>query len=229
MEALKTVTIPSNGVFNNGVKEFTLDMIGFEEEKKIFASTSRDAVDEVLSACIKKPENFDVKTLTLEDKQYLLYQLRIHSYGPEYHIIVGGEEIKIDLNDMELISLPEDFTMSPVTLPICGDTVEFRYLTVGQIDKIRTYAEQKAETLKAPYSEIVYELTKASQIATINGETKDNNSKVAWLKGLKGRDLAMLNNAQAKIVFGYTGKIEVDGKKVQVPMTGEFFRPRYDD
>lgn len=234
MESLRECVLPSNGYLTNGVKVFNLDAIGFDQEKKIFSSATEQALDEVLQECIKEPKDFDVTTLTEQDRQFLLFQLRIHSYGDDYHVKVGGKEYVVSLENMDIIELEEGDATIKGKLPMAGDEFTIQFPTVGQIRKIKRYAEEKSQKLHLNYGDLYYEALKASTIGEINGEHKDTTYKVQWLKTLKGRDLAYIDHVSKKAKYGYTGTVPVeleDGSMTEatVRMTGEFFRPRFDD
>lgn len=237
MEITREIELPSNGAFYP-IKKITLDAIGFDQEKKIFGSGTETALDDVINECVLSPKGFDVTGVSHRDREYILYQLRIHSYGPEYHVKVrdNGEvvEKEISLEDMEVITLPDDFELPKGKLPIKGDEFTITAPTVAQSRHCREYALEKAEKLNQSFDDVYYEQTKALMIGTVNGEPLDVNSRINWLKSLKGRDLAYVDHILDKLNYGYTGAVKValdDGTETeaQVRITSEFFRPRFDD
>lgn len=240
MENLITkVKLPSNGVFNPAYKgDITLDMMGFEEEKIAYGATDDEAIDIVINRCVKSPENFDASSLLPQDRRFILMKLRIHTYGDEYHVIVreNGENVeeKISLDDIEVKELPEDFKIPSGTLPISGDKIQIRPLTVADLRKIDDYARDKAEKMNLSFSDVRYEAVSAKRIGTINGESRTSVEVLNWLRSLKGKDLAYIRYLVDKIDFGYASTVHIkckDGveRDVFVRMTGEFFRPRFDD
>lgn len=233
------VTLPSRGVFNPAHREpIILDMMGFEEEKIAFGSSTEEAIDEVLKRCIKSPADFDVSALTQEDRKFLLWKLRIHSYGDDYHVryLENGEYVdkKISLNDVVVDELDEDFVIPGGKLPLAGNQITIKVLSIGEIRKIESYCREKADKLGISYSELRIETMMAKRIDTVDGEHLDAVKAVQFLKGLKGRDLAYIDYLTRQIKFGFRDTIEVEnksGQKVLAPVriTGEFFRPRFDD
>lgn len=239
MEGLTTkVKLPSNGRLNPSLGEpIVMDMMGFEEEKVAFGADTDEALDEVLKMCIKSPENFDVTALTPADRRFLLMKLRIHTYGDEYHVKanVNGviEDVKISLDDIEVKELPDDFEIPKGKLPVAGNEVVVKVLTVGEIRKIESICRDKADKFGSSYKELRYETMRAKRIATIDGEKKTTDEVLRFLKGLKGKDLAYLDYLNNQVAFGYSNFIDVKingvWQTVPVVMTGEFFRPRFDD
>lgn len=238
-EITMKVYLPSRGKFNPAHAEpIVLDMMGFEEEKIAFGSSTEEALDEVLKRCIKSPENFDVTELTPEDRRFLMYKLRIHSYGDEYHVRYkeNGEyvETKISMDDIEVVELPDNFEIPGGKLPMNGSDIRIKVLTTGEIRKINNYCREKADKLGLNYSELRVEAMMAKRIDTVNGEALDTKDAIQFLKGLKGRDLAFIDYLINKIDYGYRDTVKVTtktGNVIDVPfrMTGEFFRPRFDD
>lgn len=240
MEGLTTVVrLPSHGVFNpEWSGDIVLDMMGFEEEKMAFGAGTDEALDEVINRCVKSPEGFDASQLTPPDRRFMLMKLRIHTYGDGYHVDVeennGEVEEKISLDDIEIKELPEDFEMPHGKLPTSGDEVAVRLLTVAERRKIDDYATDKARKLGRPFSEIRYETLSAKGIASVNGKEMTTSEADRYLHQLKGKDLAYIRYLQDKFDFGFgttvTHKCK-DGvtREIYVRMTGEFFRPRFDD
>jgi hypothetical protein len=243
-ELLTTVRLPSKGLLNPEDPVYggpiTLDMMGFEQEKMVFGSNADNVLDKMLKSVIKT-EGVDLDQLTPFDKHYLLVQERIHSYGDEYHIKYQcpycgvEEEHVIDLNDIPVIELPDDF-VEPIegTLPLCGKKVGVKLLRQKDRKAIDNEIRLKADKLKKNPQDLRYELRFVKSIVTIDGEQPNVGEREALVRSLKGRDLAYLDHLIKKTVFGYAAEALTTcsscGENFEVPfvMTSEFFRPRFD-
>ena len=82
------VNLPSDGKLygeGSGLDTVVLRAMTTQELKMIFGSGD-DRMSAMLKACITDPIDFDVSGLIDADYMYLLIQLRIVTFGPEYKI-----------------------------------------------------------------------------------------------------------------------------------------------
>lgn len=238
-EYLTEVSLPSRGFFNPELKgkKIVMDMLDFECEKTAFGSTSEESLDFILKHCIKSPE-INLDSLTQEDKNFLLWKLRIHSYGSDYYARVtfpsGIHEMKVNLDDVEIKELPDNFQMPSGVLPLSKNTVVIHHLTVGEFKKLREYCKDKSEKINKPYSELFYEASFVKRIESVNGEKLNFSDALRFVNDLRGVDLAYIDHLSKKVDFGFTSRVKVkspeygDGEGI-VRITSEFFRPIFDD
>lgn len=243
-ELLTTVYLPSKGKLNVDEPAYAgpidLDMMGFEQEKMIFGSNSEGAIDKMLNSVIKT-EGISIDKMAPQDKHFLLVKERIHSYGPDYHITYEcphcgkEEEHVINMNDIPVLELPDDF-IEPIecTLPLSGTKLGLRLLRNSDKKAIDNEIRMKAEKLKLNPSEMRYELRKVKAIVTIDGKEPSLGERQALVRGLKGRDLAYFDHVLNKIQFGFSSTVlttctSCNGEfEVPFVLTSEFFRPRFD-
>lgn len=239
-ELLENVLLPSRGKYNAKLaRPITIDMLDFECEKLVFGSQTEEAIDEVLRMVVKKPEDFDPLELTEEDRRYLLWQIRIHSYGDQYHgyyVDDNGntQKVKVSLDNMVCKTLPDDYKNPSGTLPKSKVRVELKEITTGEMRKIEEYCQEKAEKLNVDYSVLRYEAVRVRRLSKVNGKLLSTNDALDFLQSLTGVDLAYIDWLYSKVgSYGYQGYVEesIGGKmrRVSISMNGEFFRPDFDD
>ena len=120
-----SITLPSRGVFNEGIKEVKIRPFTYEDER-ILRSVTRvnegiKAVSTLMERCI---EGISYSDLSLYDKHYLLFKLREISYGNEYPVGIEcqhcGEEnsLAIELDQLKVDYANEGMEYpTPVVLP----------------------------------------------------------------------------------------------------------------
>ena len=221
--------------------DITIKMISALQEKRLFGSSGQvDLIDTILKECIVKPDiNIDI--LMPADKHFLLTKLRIHTYGPQYHVMgtnpvsEKSEEHLISLNDVPVIELNGEFK-DPITveLPVSGDTVELKVLRSGDYKRIRQRVKRLSKEMNIPSGEQEYITRLAASIVSVNGQALQGTQKEQYVQNLMGRDTAEIKRLVNQYKFGLSDYISVtspvNGEEYDVPvlMTGEFFRPRYD-
>lgn len=130
--------------------------------------------------------------------------------------------------------LPDDFTMPSGKLPLTKSEVKIHFPTVGERRAITKYCKDKADKLNLDYKELEYEALLAKYIASVDGEELTTQDTLAFIRDLKGIDLAYIKHLIDKVDLGYPTELEIiddkHGKGTGVlRITGEFFRPRFDD
>lgn len=220
-----------------------LRMIGVEDEAEYLGSPTEDTLNQLLQACVIEPEGFNANELVEADRYCLLRELRIHSYGDQYHIntqcpFCGHEESdkSVSLDDVPVIELDEDYKEPiEVALPILGKTVGVRSLRSADRKKIAQDARMRAKAQKKKPHVIEYVERIVKQIVTVDGEELKRPDKLKLVRGMSGRDRAVIEQTLSKYQFGCTDLLDIEcaecGKNYEAPvnMTGEFFRPRFDE
>jgi hypothetical protein len=245
-EYVHTVTLPTRAKIYNeayGIPEdITLRAISTKEEKVLYGSSGDKALDRVIKACIVEPKAINLDHLVAADKHYLLMQLRIHTYGADYHVEYKcpncGEthEYEVDLSEQPVHELAEDFE-EPIKfkLPVNGDELTVKMLRGTDLEEIEKRAKRLKKGAKAIDGDITYILRMARYIQTINGEEMGDVERQGYVESLHGKDSAYFWHQINKIKLGYDPEVEETCKGCQeditfiLPMTVEFFRPRFDD
>lgn len=238
---LTTVTLPSKGLLYSDIKpEFTLRSMGVSEEKMIFGSNNANSVQRALRACIVEPKNVNFSELLSADEHFLLLKLRIHTFGPDYHIVgkcseCGKKsEYDINLDDLIVHELDDNFT-EPIEmkLPDSGDKIQVRLLRNEDIDAVEKQAKRLSRSIKVNQGEIEYVLRMARMIKVINKEEQDPVSAQSYVESMTSRDSAYFWSILDDIRIGYESRLTVtcpecgEEFEVFVPINSEFFRPKF--
>ena len=236
----KTFQLPSSGVFG-GPKEITLRAMTTREEKILLTARDFSVFERLVESCTVKPKDLNIGLLHQSDLMYLVFALRELTFGNTYsQEIVCPEcgskyESIIDIADMNLTFLDTESLDSKlkVKLPVSGDTLQLKLLSVGDIRKIDKMIKNKTAKgrLKDPEGyEIIVKLMET--IVSINDEDFESQEyKQNYVETLNLRDLNVIQNTLADIDFGLdtTNTIVCDkcGEEVEVRglICPEFFHP----
>ena len=122
------------------------------------------------------PTDFNVYNLLPFESKYLLYRLRVLTYGSEHTFkdrcpSCGNiNDIDVNLNDITVVEVPDDFSLIfdvPV-LPITGTKIKCKLLTEGELKSLRKKAD---EIKKNTNNEMVdIDILWESRIVSINGK-----------------------------------------------------------
>lgn len=242
---VKEVVLPSKGVFYKDHPELAgaikLRMLTGDDEKLVFGSSTQKLTKTILERAIVEPK-FDTDILLPADRQFLFMQLRIFTYGDDYHLKVkcpncpGYQEVKINLtDDLVVHELPEDFdTKLEIELPVCKKKLVCKYLTVEDVERIATRAKNFAKKSNAQAGEFEFIFRKAWRIVSIDGKEEDFAAREKFVRGLVGHDSAYLDFKFDELKLGYDYEVTVKcptcGEDIETvfEMNSEFFRPRFD-
>lgn len=236
-----TVTLPSMGILYKEDKipaEVTVRGMTTKEEKILYASQGGDVFQKILSNCITEPSNIDVKKLIAADEMFLIMQLRMVTYGPEYKVSAvcphcgARETYKINLSEFETDFLPDDFEEPiKIELPRSGDVLSVKILRNEDSDFVEKHARKFAKQFNLNYREVEYVNRMAKYIIAINDEPVDFNTARDYVENMMSMDSAkfwsVLNSIKvgldttANVVCSSCGE-EFD---FVMPITSEFFRP----
>lgn len=221
--------------------DIKIKMITGLMEKKIYGTSSPAILDELIEECVVSPK-IKAGDLTPDDKQFILIQIRMHSYGYEYH--VEGEcpscgykkDYLSGLDKMGYKEISKDWVEPvEVKLPMAKDTLMVRALRVKdqKIINDRVKRLSKEASVKAAEQEFIS--TMAQTIVSINGEDKMITEKESYIQNLTSRDLLALKRALKPLTgYGYDGIVHLTcescGEEFEAPVVlgYEFFHPRLD-
>lgn len=250
IESLSTVTetyvLPTKGKLDDIPDRVTLRMMTTHEEKMRTGSRASywKTMSEIINRCIVDPKGIDSYNLTVVDFVFLLYKLRIHSYGNMYKLNISRKcsecgtlisDVDVDLDKLKVTyiddggkSFSEPFT---IKLPMLKWKVGCRMLRVRELDEI----DKEVEDILQKYPD--YEGDPAlprrllRQIVTVDGEAIDYAVLEEIVDKLPAVDENAISKEFEKIDFGMdlAAKIKCPscGKEYIVPLkyTDEFFRP----
>lgn len=236
----KEVDVPSNGWFG-GPKKVTLRAMMVSEEKILYTAKDFSFIKKIVKACCVEPKDLDIKTLHPNDLIYLLYAIRLITFGSKYtderKCPECGlkQDIEIDISEMEMTQLKTEGLEDrlKVKLPVNGDTLQLKLLSQGDLDDIdrKVNAGVNKGTIREPGSyEFTMKLKKT--IDTINDEPFESEAhKIAYIEKLNARDLAAIQATLGKIEFGFDTTVYTEcvgcGAEMEVAGTicPEFFHP----
>lgn len=240
------VTLPSNGRLYDGTIPDSVLMRAMttQEEKMLYGSTSgNERLKSMIKACILEPADFDINGLVLADFQYLLFQMRIITYGPEYKIDTicpycnHSNAMTINLAEDLLVSeLPDDFVEPiPLTLPVSKDKIECKLLRLRDNNTVDKLAKKVAKNGRTSQNEVAFMYRLAKSIVSLNGNSIDFPEAQEYVQEMHARDSAYINYKLDQIELGYDTEVEIEAcgqcgeaYEVNLPMTSEFFRPSFD-
>lgn len=236
----KEVDVPSNGWFG-GPKKVTLRAMMVSEEKILYTAKDFNFIKKLVKACCIEPKDLDIKTLHPNDLIYLLYAIRLITFGSKFTDERKCPEcglkqtIEIDISDMEMTQLETEGLEEKlkVKLPVMGDELQLKLLSQGEIDDIDrkiSAGANKGTIRNAGEYEFISRLKKSIDLK--NGEQFESEAhKLAFIEKLNARDLAAIQATLGKIEFGFDTTVyrECCSCGAEMEVTGticpEFFHP----
>ena len=197
---------------------------------------------DMIDDCIVSKKDMSVYDMCLADYQYLLYKLRIVTYGPEYVVSTvcpycgKVNTYTIDLDRLKIKTYSESLKkLLEFELPVSKKIVKLRWQTPRLIDETEKKTKEQ-NTLSSDTSESAILYNVMSLIDTIDGVTFDDTKKEIFVRKLamrdtntiiqKGRKLLTAMGLDTKITETCSGcNTEFD---FSLPITGEFFGPTVD-
>lgn len=238
---LLTIHLPSKGKPYPDNPELAgpinISMLTTKDEKRLYGSNVEGALSDLVKECTDP--SVDPDLLTVPDLDYILWNLRIHTYGDQYStkhqcpVCGHSHEYFYSLLDMPVATLDDDFVL-PMTLdplPISGDVLEVTFLTnkdIAKIDKIVKERVSRNPKLSEQAERDV--LAIASTVKSINGESKSTPEVESYLNDLFAKDSSFIEHKLGKVEYGYQYRITQDcpncNSTIEVPvyMTSNFFR-----
>lgn len=246
-ELSQVITLPSRGLLNPEIPggELTQRCMMVADQKFLSGSnqSASSALHQLIQRTTTAPEGFDVSNLTLYDTLFLLFKLRILSYGDTYKFRTRcpecGQKIDVTLNLSELPveTLEEGFADDlVVTLPHRKDKVYTKLLTNRDHEDIAK--EVKRRKRRSPEDESEYILRIVASIEKIQ-LAKDKSVLThpidieRYVSNLTDLDASAIIATRDKVVYGITPVVEYtcpecrEDIDVSVQFSSDFFRPQF--
>ena len=174
-------------------KHEMLRLSATEESHKIMA--------QIIDDCIETDFGISSYDLCLGDFQFLLFKLRIVTFGNNYELLgkcpfCGFEQTyKIDLDSLETKEYTNSYEeLKHLTLPVGGEELLLTYQTPRMLDRINTkmreYRKRHRDLDENPT--ILYNIM--SVIDEVNGEIPDAIELEEWIKELPLADATAIVN-----------------------------------
>lgn len=237
-------TLPSKGlIYEEEVNpEVVLNSMTTRHEMLRLSTTedSQKIMAQIIDDCIDSDLGISAYDLCLGDFQYLMFMLRVVTFGNEYELrgrcpYCGFEQTtKINLDELEVKEYDDSLAdLLEITLPKTGSKVKLTLQTPRILDRISTkvkeYRRRHKDSDENPV--ILYNI-----LASID-EVEDKNSNAfmleEWVKNLPLADTnAIINridliNNKIGIDLNVEGACKICGTTYQVPfrINQTFFRP----
>ena len=244
-EFKQEVILPSKGLLNPEISDGkVVQRCMMVTDQKALSGTNQSAssaLNQLIQRTIVSPEDFNVDDLTMPDTIYLLFKLRVLSYGKDYTFRTRCPEcgkkidVTIDLSELPVTTLEEDYEKDlTVTLPHRGDIVHTKFLTnrdLADIDK-----EIKRRKKRNPNDDSAYILRLVNAIEKI--ELVKEKTELThpldierYVETLTDLDATVIMSTRDAVDFGMAPAVEYvcpecnSDIDVSVQFSGEFFRP----
>lgn len=197
-----------------------------------------DMIDDCL---IEKP-GISAYDMCLGDYQFLLYKLRVVTYGPDYKIQSicphCGElnRLTVNLDSLKINEYEDSFKSSlEFQLPISKKLVKLRWQTPRMLDDIeKKTKESNSKSADTTESAILYNVM--SLIESVDGVVYDDAKKELFVRKLPMRDTSFILNKAKKhlsvlgidTTISHTCSSCKNDYTLALPITGEFFGPTED-
>lgn len=156
----------------------TLKAIQRKDKKKVLLSDADDMLLALLQNAIVHPTSFNVFDLLPFESEYLLYRLKVLTYGNEHTFnevcphCGKTNSVTINLNDIPIEPVPDDFkTVFDIPpLPVSGDVITCKMLTEGENIAIQNEIKKMQEATGNDQFDI--DILWEYRIVAINGNNK---------------------------------------------------------
>ena len=198
--------LPSNGEIYGDIEvnpSVTLgSMKARHEMLRLSASDeSNKIMAEIIDDCLESDLGISSYDLCLGDFQFLLFKLRIVTFGPDYE--VGGrcpfcgfdQTVKVNLDELEDKFAPENYEeMKSIILPVSGEEVRLTYQTPRILDRVNVKVKEYRRRNRGEDINPVILFNIMSVIETIDGEEMDAFDLEDWIMNLHLADANELIN-----------------------------------
>ena len=238
-------TLPSKGlIYEESVNpEVVLSSMTTRHEMLRLSATedSQKIMSQIIDDCIDSDLGISSYDLCLGDFQYLLFMLRVVTFGNEYELngrcpFCGfNQNISINLDEMRVKEYDNSLAeLLEVKLPKRGNKVKLTLQTPRMLDRINTKIKEYRKKHKDSDENPAILYTIMASIEEIDGETPNQFSLEEWIKNLPLADTNVLINRidlinnQIGIDLDVESECRICGTEYLIPfrINQTFFRPR---
>lgn len=241
-------TLPSKGKVYPAEKKVNANIrlrsMTTEEEMKRLGHSSRvyKMFSDMIDDCLVEKPGISTYDMCLGDYLFLLYKLRVVTYGSDYTIqsycpLCGNiNKITVNLDNLKINSYDDSMNKSlEIELPVTKRIVKLRRQTPRMLDEIEKLTkEQNSKSSDASESAILFNTMYL--IDTVDGVAYDDVKKEVFVRELPMRDTNYILQKGKKLIsqigidttFTHTCEHCQRDYKVTLPITGEFFGPTED-
>ena len=244
----ESVSLPSKGLLYSkedcptGVLDIRAMTTG---DESLMQGATKDNVDikmnKMIHGCIQSGWNTSLGRMSVADRMFLLYRLRILTHGGEYTFSVECSKCdeesnyRIDLDKLP-ITVPADGVVEPlyITLPICKKRIGWRFLRVDDEAEARVYKKQHKQ--RGGQYDPTHVFQFARRIVSIDGEEDIPFEQLfTFVSKMHAKDSRQWEKNIAQYSMGVETQIEVTCREcgrshiIDLPVDDDFFRPSLAD
>ena len=218
-----TLNLPSRGKsYRDHEGVVSIKAFTYREEKKLRSikkvNQANNIIKSLFGDCVK---GLDYDSMTLEDKNFVLFKLREISYGDKYVITAVCPDCSAENNLNLLISeIPVEYAAEDFEEPL--------EITLPDSDQVVKYVNPRAKD--EPYMEDMVTLTENLwRFALSVGAHSDKNILRQFFEQTTVRDISFFRENLSKSHYGFTKKVAFDcascGETTEtfVPFNESFF------
>lgn len=236
--------LPSNGfIYEEEVNpEVILSSMTTRHEMLRLSATedNNKIMAQIIDDCVESDLGISSYDLCLGDFQYLLFMLRVVTFGNEYELrgrcpFCGFEQnTKVNLDELEIKEYDDSLSeLLEVKLPKSENKVRLTLQTPRMLDRINTKVKEYKRRHKDTDENPMILFTIMSSIEEIDGEKPNSFTLEEWVKNLPLADANMLMNridlvnSKIGIDLSIERECKICGTTYQVPfrLNQTFFRP----
>jgi len=175
---IETVKLPTRGLVPNIPGEITIRALQRKDKKKVLMTEVDDILLALLQHVLVEPQNFNIYNLLPFETKYLLYRLRVLTYGNQHTFkdrcpyCSNVNDVELDLNILDVKEVPDSFkTLFDIgPLPVSGTILKCKLLTEGE----RAEITKRAKELKDATGNDAVEMDMLweARVVAINNDSK---------------------------------------------------------
>lgn len=248
-EFTQEITLPSKGAFNPEIPrgELVQRCMMVKDQKYLSGSnqSASSAIHQLLQNTTTSPEEFDIMKLTLPDTLYMLFKLRILSYGSEYRFRTRCPEcgkkieVKVDLSQVPVEVLDDDFEDKLVVeLPHSKDKVYTKMLTNQDIEEVNREIKRRKKRNSEDESDYILRIVRSIDKVILAEPNKDGKKELKslleierYISNLTDLDASTIIACRDSVVYGVEPMIDYvcpecgEDIELSIQFSSEFFRP----
>lgn len=237
-QAFDMLPLPSGGkTYPNKKKNVKVAYLTTSDENILTSPNlveSGDFLEILINRKLLEP-SLRYKDLLPGDRNAIMIWLRATGYGEAYSVQVLDNknkpfEAEIDLSELKTIELsvnPDNEGLFQFKMPLSGDEIKFKLLTVGDNDEIDKLLENDEANDVVANNEPTYTLAK--QIIEVNGN-RDKRYITSYVDSIRTMDAQKLRNYIESIECGVDLRVTIEAPggesiKTFLPLNPSFFWP----
>ena len=196
---VESLSLPSKGlIYEEEVNpEVQLSSMKTKHEMLRLSATeeSQKVMAEIIDDCLVSDLGISSYDLCLGDFQYLLYKLRVVTFGPEYEMgcrcpYCGFEHtLKIDIDELPVFEYEDTLAeLLELTLPVSGNLVKLTMQTPRMLDRVAARVRDNNKRRKTANENTTLLFTIMACIEEVDEEKMDAVQMEQWLRDLPMAD-----------------------------------------